>query len=72
MIGRKAWESVGKAPPDATNPEIAPDKIYRCRHGVARRPTPPEERREARETKHTSAEGAVAYVLKKHKRRLSF
>jgi hypothetical protein len=73
MIGRKAWESVGKAPLDATNPETSPLTKFTVAatalFGDPRRPKKDEKRAKPNAR---SAEGAVAYVLRKHKRRLFF
>jgi hypothetical protein len=71
MIGRGAWKSVGKPPRDTTNPDtsrlvkfvVAAMELL----GYPRRPK--EDVKRAKGT-HT-AEGEVAYVLRKHKRRFS-
>jgi hypothetical protein len=72
MIGRGAWKSVGKPPLDASNPYtshlvkfVVPAMALL---GNPRRPKKDEKRAKGTHT----AEGEVAYVLKKHKRRLFF
>jgi hypothetical protein len=72
MIGRGAWESVGKPPRDTTNPDTSPLTKFVVSAmvllGNPRRPKKDEKRAKGTHT----AEGEVAYVLRKHKRRLSF
>jgi hypothetical protein len=72
MIGRGAWKSVGKPPRDTTNPDTSPLVKFVVAAmvllGNPRRPKKDEKRAKGTHT----AEGEVAYVLRKHKRRLSF
>jgi hypothetical protein len=73
MIGRKAWESVGKAPLDATNPETSHlTKFTVAAMALLGDPRRPKKDEKRAKPNARSAEGAVAYVLRKHKRRLFF
>lgn len=73
MIGRKAWESVGKAPSDATNPETSSlTKFTVAAMALLGDPRRPKKDEKRAKPNARSAEGAVAYVLRKHKRHLSF
>jgi hypothetical protein len=72
MIGRGAWERVGKPPRDTTNPDTSPlVKFVVAAIALLGNPRRPKE--DVKRAKGTrTAEGEVAYVLRKHKRRLSF
>jgi hypothetical protein len=73
MIGRKAWESGGKAPLDATNPETsALTKFTVAAMALLGNPRRPKKDVKRAKPNARSADGEVAYVLRKHKRHLSF
>lgn len=71
MIGRKAWESVGKAPHDASNPETPLTKFTVAALALLGKPRRPKKDEKRARPNARSAEGEVAYVLRKHKRHLS-
>ena len=72
MIGRGAWESVGKPPRDTTNPDTSRlVKFVVAAMELLGNPRRPKEDVKRAKGTHT-AEGEVAYVLRKHKRRFSF
>jgi hypothetical protein len=72
MIGRVAWKSGGKPPRDTTNHDTSP-LIKFVVAAMALLGNPRRPKKDVKRAKGThKAEGEVAYVLRKHKRRLSF
>jgi hypothetical protein len=72
MIGRKAWESVGKAPLDATKETSPLTKFTVAAMALLGNPRRPKKDVKRAKPNARSAGGEVAYVLRKYKRHLSF